>query len=648
MTVAWTRQPCLRGFWKLLDDITNASTSPLGPSRTVTPHLRIFNAGPCHLSNTPTSPGVFEGPARNRSHLSITTHQTTFPRVGVLPQQQRLLSTMSSYHGRNRPNPNGGPQGVQRSYASSLKEHEPLFNSYEHLQGLPRGDDALIMLRKVASLVKPIMRKRGWKVQILAEFLPPEANLLGLNINKGFKICIRLRYHNHPDLFLPLEQVVDTMLHELSHNVFGEHDSKFHRLWDELRDEWETLTRKGYTGEGFLSKGKRLGGGPVPPPHEMRRRARASAEQRQQQNKLSKGSGQRLGGTPLHLQGQDVRQIIADQITRRNTISKGCGSGRNDATKLSDQSANNSFKTKAEEDDANNRAIMEALYDLIQEEEECKLQGTFAAAPVDGGLAWHPENGLYDPRTEPRPESTSNGGYEEHPSEEEQMKWAMQQSMGVAGPSTSAHSSNGKNATLPDSINLERSNTVPTVRSDSKPSPLTSTWLSGSTFSPVSPMSPELQHFQQQQTRRKPIRQSTLSNEVPAPSPPTRSETDTIASTGTSRSFRTDSTVSPIVNVDISEPFDPTAKPPDQWTCEICTCINPLQFLACDACGTERPERIGIGNRGSMPRPRPVHDILRPAPVANDSLGWNCTGCGAFMEHRWWTCSACGKMKESS
>lgn len=555
---------------------------------------------------------------------------------------------MSGYNGRNRPIANGGPQGVQRSYASSLQEHEPLFNSYEHLQGLPRGDDALIVLRRVASLVKPIMRKRGWKVQILAEFLPPEANLLGLNINKGFKICVRLRYHNNPDLFLPLEQVVDTMLHELSHNVFGEHDAKFHRLWDELRDEWETLIRKGYTGEGFLSKGKRLGGGPVPPQHEMRRRARASAEQRQSQNKLSKGSGQRLGGTPLHLQGHDVRQTIADQATRRNTISKGCGSGRNDATKLSDQSANNSFSTKAEEDDANNRAILEALYDLIQEEEERKLQGTFSAAPVDGGLAWHPENGLYDPKTEGVPELNGSAKHPIYPSEEEQIKWAMQQSMVAAGPSTSAQNGNSKKAPRPDSINLERSNTAPTVRSDSKPSPVSGTWLSGATLSPVSPMSPELQQQQmQQQKRNKPIRQSTLQNEIPAP-PPQRRETDTVLSTGTSRSFRSESTVSPILNVDISEPFDPSARPPEQWTCEICTCINPLQYLACDACGTERPERVGIGNRGAVPRPRPVHPLARPASVPTQSLGWTCSDCGAFMEHRWWTCSACGRMKESS
>lgn len=46
----------------------------------------------------------------------------------------------------------------------------------------------------------------------------------------GHKICLRLRYPNDKSLFLPVEQVVDTMLHELSHNVFGPHDEKFHNL----------------------------------------------------------------------------------------------------------------------------------------------------------------------------------------------------------------------------------------------------------------------------------------------------------------------------------------------------------------------------------------------------------------------------------
>ena len=111
-------------------------------------------------------------------------------------------------------------------------EHDALISSYEHLPTMPRAADALHTIRKIASLVKPIMRKHGWRVRILSEFYPDDQRLLGMshshylqasdkanitsgiNVNRGHKICLRLRYPNDNSLFLPTEEVVDTMLHE--------------------------------------------------------------------------------------------------------------------------------------------------------------------------------------------------------------------------------------------------------------------------------------------------------------------------------------------------------------------------------------------------------------------------------------------------
>jgi len=59
------------------------------------------------------------------------------------------------------------------------RELDPLVLSYTHLKDLPRQDDALRTLKKIASLVKPIMRARGWKVSELSEFYPDQHNLLG-------------------------------------------------------------------------------------------------------------------------------------------------------------------------------------------------------------------------------------------------------------------------------------------------------------------------------------------------------------------------------------------------------------------------------------------------------------------------------------
>ena len=95
-----------------------------------------------------------------------------------------------------------------------MQEHDALISEYSHERHRPRADEALYMLRKVASIVKPIMRQRMWKVGILLEFYPNERVLLGLNENRGQKIFLRLRQPYDERQFLKLEDVVDTMLHE--------------------------------------------------------------------------------------------------------------------------------------------------------------------------------------------------------------------------------------------------------------------------------------------------------------------------------------------------------------------------------------------------------------------------------------------------
>lgn len=72
-----------------------------------------------------------------------------------------------------------GPSTHSKTYATSLQEQDSLFHAYEHLTGVPNPNDGLTRLRKIASLVKPIMRKRGWQVQVLTEFMPDTPNLLG-------------------------------------------------------------------------------------------------------------------------------------------------------------------------------------------------------------------------------------------------------------------------------------------------------------------------------------------------------------------------------------------------------------------------------------------------------------------------------------
>ena len=105
--------------------------------------------------------------------------------------------------------------------------------------------------------------------------------------------------------------------------------------------------------------------------HEARRRARAAAEKRKT---LSAGSGQKLGGRAV-LRGSDMRKVIADAIERRSTVTKGCsGSGlsADRERELVQETNKNGFRTRAEEDDASEEAIMLAYIDLVQEDEKVK------------------------------------------------------------------------------------------------------------------------------------------------------------------------------------------------------------------------------------------------------------------------------------
>ena len=442
---------------------------------------------------------------------------------------------------------------------TASRELEPLVNNFEHLSEKRRAAEALEKLKKIASLVKPLMRQRDWRVGTLAEFYPSEHNLLGLNINQGQKICLRLRYPGDDTQFLPIENVVDTMLHELAHNVHGPHDQHFHALWDKLRDEHEALLRKGYTGEGFLGKGQRLGGQRMPM-SEARRQARAAAERRKT---LTAGSGQRLGGAGIG-RGQDPRKVIADAIQKRLKIEKGCASNTDRGRQIAREEEVKKDKvtrTTIDHEDEDEAAVMQAYIELIQEDEKQQLGKDYIA-----------------------PSQSNPAGVKAVPSSPSTLLKQQQE--------------------IEKNLQVSRSGTT--------------------------------------------TPQQTF---TPPPGPPPKKQRP----------------VTP------PEPVPPPA--PSTWTCEICTLINPLNFLTCDACSTERPP---IYNPSPSPPPQTssngtsrakdrdkdpyVTNQLKPRSSAADNLkkfeqqsaykkaqpiGWKCH-CGNFMEQEWWTCARCGRMKPSS
>jgi len=444
---------------------------------------------------------------------------------------------------------------------SRTSELDPLVNQFQHESQRRRTSEALSMLQKIASIVKPIMRQRNWRVGILAEFYPHETNLLGLNINRGQKICLRLRYPGDENQFLPFENIVDTMLHELCHIVVGPHNQEFHALWDKLRDEHEALLRKGYTGEGFLGRGERLGGGRIPL-HEAKRRARAAAEKRRT---LTAGSGQKLGGSGI-MRGQNPRAVIAAAAEKRMKIERGCASNTETGRKVAREEAIKKEKvtTTQAEHDEDEEAILQAYIDMIQEEEREQLGDSYI-------------------------------------------------------PPSEANPAGMRGMTSPPGI---RSSMVPPV-------------------SPHSLIEQQRQIEQNLQRNRDNAPETSTSAKAPPrerkPQPPPPRK------------------LSPI-----------EADLPETWTCEICTLVNPLQFLTCDACTTERPETYAKAARASVSSShnsrREIPNALKPRLKVAESLakldkqaeykksqpiGWGCR-CGNWMEQQWWTCSACGRMKASS
>eukprot|EP00124_Ichthyophonus_hoferi_P000562 Ihof_evm15s21 gene=Ihof_evmTU15s21 len=228
-------------------------------------------------------------------------------------------------------------------------------SSEEHrchnIEALKREGDveALSLLKKIAAQVRPIMKNRQWRVGLLKEFIPSNPNLLGININSGEAVKIRLRLAHNLNEFLPFENLIGTMLHELVHIVHGPHDTKFYALLDKVTEECENLMAKGITGgEGFQADGKKLGGAWCnPSEYDRRSLAAKAAANREQRNIMIRGSGQRLGGghTGKTIKGKPLtpKELMLIAAERRRKDNLWCG--REDAEKENDSNSNDHSAT---------------------------------------------------------------------------------------------------------------------------------------------------------------------------------------------------------------------------------------------------------------------------------------------------------------
>ncbi|KAJ7960312.1 Ubiquitin and WLM domain-containing metalloprotease [Quillaja saponaria] len=112
----------------------------------------------------------------------------------------------------------------------------------------PPASEALKRMHMLAADpgIVAVMNKHRWHVGIMTEMAPvgyvgvsPEC-ILGFNKNHGEEISLRLRTDDLKG-FRKYENIKDTLLHELAHMVFSEHDSNFYALLKQLTQEAATL-----------------------------------------------------------------------------------------------------------------------------------------------------------------------------------------------------------------------------------------------------------------------------------------------------------------------------------------------------------------------------------------------------------------------
>uniref|UniRef100_A0A2C9UV03 WLM domain-containing protein n=1 Tax=Manihot esculenta TaxID=3983 RepID=A0A2C9UV03_MANES len=140
------------------------------------------------------------------------------------------------------------------------------FNDFRTLEipGLqlnPPASEALKRMHMLAADpgIIAIMNKHRWRVGIMTELAPvgyvgvsPKC-ILGFNKNHGEEISLRLRTDDLKG-FRKYESIKKTLLHELAHMVYSEHDANFYALDKQLNQEAASLDwtkSTGHTLNGF-------------------------------------------------------------------------------------------------------------------------------------------------------------------------------------------------------------------------------------------------------------------------------------------------------------------------------------------------------------------------------------------------------------
>ncbi|KAK6510195.1 hypothetical protein TWF481_004911 [Arthrobotrys musiformis] len=504
-----------------------------------------------------------------------------------------------------------------------LNDPDALIGTFFHLTNYPNAPYALQTLQRIASLVKPIMRRHSFRIAKLAEFYPEmETNLLGLNTSfPGTSnlpiIQLRLRQPYDSRVFLPYESVVQTMLHELTHCVHGPHDDKFWKMFRSLQGELETLKYTGYTGEGFMGKGEALGGVPKGlSNHDAKKKAREAAEKRR---KGDQGRGRILGSGSLG----PIRWLIDDRPGGSSTLKPKDGRGRSGAGPTSPTTAQGSSPYATPQGTAA-EAALKRQWEKEKEKNKRRVSGPVREVQPPS----RPQEGLCSGVRHSTAEAIEREIAQMHGFESvAQMENANERAIMLAA------------IELLEEADREEERINAREREQQSSQPSSSSRGLPNVIDLTTPSPPR----NIQRTQSAPVKPGHSVSTVPVISP--------------------------------------------GWSCLVCTFVNEESHLQCSLCKVERNTRphedsetraqivalkdfekrkaersqsidMGKGKGVNRPLPQGAAPSSRaggPAPggLRNDITihglpTWKCHSCGWFIRQEWWTCSNCGTMKLES
>ena len=203
------------------------------------------------------------GETANEKEMAFKLMASTKADISAIQNAKEVPGIASFEHEEERERRRQLPS--ERNVATSSESLFAEFRPWQpkNLSLVPPLSEALKLLQTIATDagILGVMKKHRWKVGVLSE-LPPEGYVgvspvcvLGYNRNAGQEISLRLRTDDLRG-FRRYDRIRETLIHELAHNVFSEHDNNFKELNSRLKREVESLDWRGASGARTVSEEK--------------------------------------------------------------------------------------------------------------------------------------------------------------------------------------------------------------------------------------------------------------------------------------------------------------------------------------------------------------------------------------------------------